>query len=122
MKITSPAFADKQPVPEQYTCKGINVNPPLEFLDTPKESKSFVILVEDIDSSNQWIHWLVYNIPADVSFFEEGTIPKGSVDGICNGGTRGYEGPCPKYFSGIHRYSFTLYALDIVLTVPDDAD
>lgn len=122
MRITSPAFADKQPVPLPYTCNGPNVSPPFEFLDVPKETKSLALVVEDTDSSNQWVHWLVYNIPGHVTYLEEGKIPTGAVNGICNGGTYGYEGPCPKYFHGIHHYCFRLYALDTVLDVPPDAD
>jgi Raf kinase inhibitor-like YbhB/YbcL family protein len=122
MKITSPAFADKIPVPVKYTCKGPNTSPPFEFIDVPKETKSLTLVVEDLDSSNHWIHWLVYNIPGNVTHFEEGKIPAGAVDGVCNGGTHGYEGPCPKYFKGVHRYSFKLFALDQMLEVPILAD
>jgi Raf kinase inhibitor-like YbhB/YbcL family protein len=122
MKLTSPAFADKIPVPVKYTCKGPNISPPLEFIDVPKNAKSLVLIVEDIDSTNHWIHWLVYNIPGDTTHFEEGKIAKGAIDGVCNGGTHGYEGPCPKYFSGIHRYCFRLFALDTTLEVPLIAD
>lgn len=122
MKLTSPAFASRQPVPVQNTCNGPNSSPPLEFIDIPKGTKSLALVVEDIDSSNHWIHWLVYNIPPDTTHFDEGSAPEGAVDGICNGGTSGYEGPCPKYFKGVHRYSFMLYALDTVLSVPPMAD
>jgi Raf kinase inhibitor-like YbhB/YbcL family protein len=122
MKITSPAFADKVPVPTQYTCKGPNISPPFEFLDVPKEAKSLSIIVEDLDSDSKWIHWLVYNIPGNVSHFEEGKIPDNAVNGICNGGTTGYQGPCPKSFSGIHRFAFKLFALDVVLGPRPNAD
>jgi len=122
MKITSLAFADKIPVPLQYTCKGPNTSPPFEFIDVPKGATSLALIVEDLDSANHWIHWLVYNIPGNTTHFEEGKIPQSAIDGICNGGTRGYEGPCPKYFKGVHRYSFKLFALDTMLEVPADAD
>jgi len=122
MKLTSPAFADKLPVPVKYTCKGSNVSPPLEFLDVPKDAKSLVLIIEDINAKTQWIHWLVYNIPASTSFFDEAKVPEGAIEGICNDGKKGYEGPCPKYFQGIHHYSFRLYALDTVLNVPAFAD
>lgn len=122
MKITSPAFLHHQPVPVRYTCQGSNVSPPLEFSEIPENTESFALILEDIDSSNNWIHWLVYNIPGTIRQFEEGKIPEGSVDGVCNGGTHGYEGPCPIYFAGTHRYRFLLYALDCILDVPYEAD
>lgn len=122
MKLTSPAFADKLPVPLQYTCKGENISPPFEFLDVPKDAKSLVVIVEDMDSSNHWIHWLVYNIPATVTHFDEGKIPDGSINAICSSGTQGYQGPCPKNFKGIHHISFKLLALDKMLEVKSIAD
>lgn len=122
MHINSPAFSYDQPVPTPYTCKGENISPPLEFHAVPPEAKSLALVVEDIDALNQWVHWLVYNIPARGKGLEEGKLPQGAVDGVCNGGTHGYEGPCPKYFTGVHHYRFTLYALDTVLDLPVDAD
>lgn len=122
MKITSPAFAMKLPVPVIYTCNGTNVSPPFEFIDVPKGTESLTLIIEDLDSSTNWIHWLVYNIPGNTTHFNEGQIPEGAVDGMCNNGKQGYEGPCPKYFQGIHRYAFRLYALDIRLNVRSIAD
>jgi Raf kinase inhibitor-like YbhB/YbcL family protein len=122
MKLTSPAFADKQPLPEQYTCKGQNCSPPLEFIDIPSGTRSFVILAEDLDDANQRVHWLLFNIPGQTTHIPEGKIPNEAIEGICNDATKGYQGPCPKYFGGIHRFSFVLYALDTMLNVPGDAD
>ena len=122
MKLTSPAFADRLPVPVKHTCKGSDVSPPLEFFDVPKDAKSLVLIMEDLDSSNQWVHWLVYNIPATCTYFDEAKIPDNAVDGICNSGSPGYKGPCPTNFAGVHHYSFRLYALDTILEVPHLAD
>lgn len=122
MHLNSPAFSYDQPVPEKYTCKGPNISPPLEFHEIPPAAKSLVLVVEDIDSQDQWVHWLVYNIPPDTRKFDEGKLPAGAVDGLCNGGTHGYEGPCPKYFNGLHHYRFSLYALDTRLNIPESAD
>jgi len=122
MKLTSPAFADKQPLPAQYTCKGQNCSPPFEFIDSPPGTKGFVLLAEDLDDPRQRVHWLIFNIPGNTTHIAEGKKPDGAVEGICNDATKGYQGPCPKYFGGIHRFSFVLYALDTLLNVPDDAD
>jgi Raf kinase inhibitor-like YbhB/YbcL family protein len=122
MQIISSSFSNHQHVPPQYTCKGTNISPPFEFLDVPGNTMSFVLIVEDLDSSNHWIHWLVYNIPGHIRQIEEGKLPAEAVDGICNGGTHGYEGPCPVYFAGEHHYAFRLYALDVKLDAPFNAD
>ena len=118
MRLTSLAFADKLPIPSKYTCNGQNISPPLEFIDAPEDTVTFVLIVEDMDSINKSLHWIVYNIPGDVTHFDEGEIPEGSIDGISGSGIHGYDGPCPKYFHGVHRYKFALFSLDTELDLP----
>jgi Raf kinase inhibitor-like YbhB/YbcL family protein len=123
MQIISPAFQSGQPVPQPYTCKGGNVNPPLEFRDIPLYTQSLVLMLEDVDApANPWVHWLVFNIPPTTTQCSANTLPEGATEGIANGGTFGYEGPCPKYFNGLHHYHFKLYALDTVLDIPAESD
>ena len=123
MRLSSSAFQYKEIIPVRYTCKGLNVSPPLEISDVPVGTKSFILVVKDVNATPKpWIHWLIYNIPADIKVIREGSIPGGAREGICNGGTYGYEGPCPKYFTGIHSYRFSLAALDTILNIPMDAD
>lgn len=113
MTITSPAFVSHQAVPIDYTCQGANVNPPLLLGGVPPGAKSLVLIVEDVDARPKpWVHWLVLDIPPSVLEIAQNTVPAGSHEGLANGGTPGYEGPCPKYFSGLHHYHFNLYALD----------
>jgi Raf kinase inhibitor-like YbhB/YbcL family protein len=116
MRITSPAFESNQEVPTTYTCEGLNISPPLQFEEVPAATQSMVLMVEDPDAPGKaWVHWLVFNIPPTTTLVEEGTIPEGGVEGVANGGTHGYEGPCPP--SGEHRYVFTLYAINTVLAL-----
>jgi Raf kinase inhibitor-like YbhB/YbcL family protein len=122
MKITSPAFADKIPVPLQYTCKGSNQSPPLEFIDVPKETVTLALVVEDLDAHTDRIRWLVYNIPGKCTHFDEGKVPEEAISGIRHGGGTEYDGPSPGTFKGIHRFSYKLYALDNKLEVPAIAD
>jgi Raf kinase inhibitor-like YbhB/YbcL family protein len=123
MFITSSAFQHNTHVPTRHTCMGENISPPFQFGDLPAETRSLVLIVEDRDATpNPWIHWLAFNIPATTTSVPAGHIPAGGTEGIANGGTHGYEGPCPKYFSGTHHYHFQLYALDIVLGLTASAD
>lgn len=123
MKITSPAFADNSPVPLPYTCLGENISPPLDFDSIPAEAESLALIVEDRDAVPvPWVHWLVFNIPPSTVTVPTGSVPTGGTEGHANDGTPGYEGPCPKYFSGIHHYYFQLFALDTTLTLPPTAD
>ncbi len=121
MKLSSPVFNHGEAVPDRYTCAGANINPPLKFTDVSPACKSLTLIVEDPDAPGKpWIHWLVYNIPENAPGIDEHSVPSGAVDGIANGGTHGYEGPCPP--SGTHHYHFTLYALDTMLNLPETAD
>lgn len=118
MRLTSSAFSYGEPIPVQYTCKGDNVNPPLEISDIPEDTKSLVLAVTDEDATPSiWYHWFVFNIPPTVTEIKEKSIPKGAIVGHANGGTPGYEGPCPVYFLGEHEYVFKLYALDTMLEI-----
>lgn len=117
MRLTSLAFADKLPVPSKYTCNGQNTSPPFEFIDVPKGTMSLVFILRDEDSPDNRVHWLVYNIQGTVSHLDEGKIPDDAVAGTGTDGSRAYTGPCPKYFRGIHRFRFTLFALDSLLDV-----
>lgn len=121
MRISSNAFQEGERIPRTYTCEGPNISPPLQFSEVPSSARTLALMVEDPDApARPWVHWLVYNIPADASGFGEGEIAEGGQEGICNGGTYGYEGPCPP--TGEHEYHFKLYALDCSLDVPRNAD
>jgi Raf kinase inhibitor-like YbhB/YbcL family protein len=111
MKIKS-VFDDGRRIPLRYTCDGNNVNPPLEFIDVPKNAKSLVLIVDDPDSpSKVWSHWLLWGIPSNTRRIPENSVPDNAVEGVNDFGKIGYGGPCPH--SGEHRYEFKLYALDI---------
>lgn len=112
MKIRS-IFEPGTEIPKRFTCLGSNVSPSFVFEGIPSDAESLVLLIEDIDASPvPWTHWHVFNIPPATTLIEEGQVPAGGIEGLCNNHTFGYEGPCPKYFKGIHHYVFRLYALD----------
>lgn len=110
MKLTSPAFEHNQPIPSHHTCDGNNVSPALEIANLPANTESLTLLVNDPDSpSGDFLHWKVVGIPASTTQVAEGTEPEGTA--YANDfGQVGWGGPCPG--SGIHRYVFTLTAVD----------
>ena len=75
------------------------------------------------------MHWLLYDLPKDLSELPEAvarseTLEGGGIHGLCWGvesfSRIGYYGPCPP--PGLpHRYSFRLYALDGMLGLPPQA-
>lgn len=123
MKLTSTAFDHQATVPVRYTCQGADTSPPLAWTGVPEGTRSLALIVEDPDAPNPdapqmtWIHWVLYNIPADVHGLDEGasrSVPAGTLDGTNSWRRVGYGGPCPPI--GEHRYFFRLYALDTELT------
>jgi len=116
MKITSTAFEDNQSIPPQYTCDGDNGNPPLAFEGVSDEVETLVLIVDDPDApEGTWIHWTLWNIPADAAGINAGSIPESAEEGETSYGKSGYDGPCPP--TGEHKYVFKLYGLDIALTI-----
>lgn len=116
IKVSSAAFKEGQPIPRQYTCDGVNISPPLEWSGVPKTAKTIAIVADDPDApSGTWVHWVLYNLPADNIGFVENvppseTLKAGGFQGKNDFGKMGYGGPCPP--SGTHRYFFKVYALD----------
>ncbi len=104
-------FRHQQRIPPIYTCDGQNTSPPLKWSNVPEGTASFALSVIDPDApGGNFIHWLVYDIPKNVSDLSEGgPLPDNSKELTNDFGTRSYGGPCPP--SGTHRYFFTLYAL-----------
>ncbi|GAB4371625.1 MAG: YbhB/YbcL family Raf kinase inhibitor-like protein [Deltaproteobacteria bacterium] len=118
--LTSPAFSHNGMIPAKYTCDGADVNPPLSIDGVPEKAKSLALIVDDPDAPRgTWVHWVVWNIPADTRVIPEGTVPPGALQGTNDFGSRKYGGPCPP--SGTHRYFFKLYALDAPLALPPGA-
>jgi len=122
MKITSPVFQEGKTIPSKYTCDGINISPPLEITDVPKESKSLVLIMDDPDAikpaNKIWDHWIIFNMPPTTKKIEEGKEPQG-IHGKGTSNNLKYQGPCPP--DAEHRYFFKLYALDINLSLPEGA-
>jgi len=130
-RIESPAFSARggqvtQTIPQQYTCDGADLSPPLAWSDVPDGTQSFALISDDPDAPmGTWVHWVAYNIPADSTGFPEGmakteTLPDGTRQGITDFRAVGYGGPCPPPGKP-HRYFFKLYALSTVLNLPPKA-
>jgi len=122
LSIRSLAFKDGDLIGTKYTCKGEDISPPLSWEDAPSGTKSFALICDDPDAPFMtWVHWVIYDIPADVTGLSEGvpkdkTLSNGAKQGITDFRSIGYGGPCPPP-GGPHRYFFKLYALDTVLNL-----
>jgi Raf kinase inhibitor-like YbhB/YbcL family protein len=120
MQLTSAAFKNNESIPQQYTCEGKNISPPLAWTGAPAGTRSFVLIVDDPDAPHGvWTHWVVFDLPADTMGLPEDTPRSQSITGNAKQGTNdfkqvGYGGPCPPPGKS-HRYYFKLYALDSML-------
>ena len=122
ISLTSSAFAEGDLIPARHARRGENVSPPLTWSGAPDGTVSFVLIVDDPDApGGDWVHWLVYNLPAATTSLPEGvtTLPGGAAQGKNGWGAAQYDGPQPP--SGTHRYVFKLYALDKMLDLGSGA-
>ena len=115
-QLSSSAFANDAVIPAQYTCNGAQESPPLAWTGVPENAKSLALIVEDPDApSGNFVHWVVYNIPATkrgMTGKKPGRLfPGGGEEGMNGAGKMGYFGPCPPPGSP-HHYHFKLFALD----------
>jgi Raf kinase inhibitor-like YbhB/YbcL family protein len=130
IKVTSPAFADDQRIPDQYTSEGEDVSPPIEWTDLPGGTKELALICDDPDAPTDepWVHWVIYKIPANATGLpqaipRQSRLKKGDMLQGLNSWSRpgnpsiGYRGPQPPPRSGDHHYRFTVYALSGKLVV-----
>jgi Raf kinase inhibitor-like YbhB/YbcL family protein len=120
--LSSPAFKEGKEIPSRYTCDGANISPPLEWSGAPPETRSFVLIMEDLDAPSRPVrHWGLYDIMPERTMLPEGvghgvkTEPMGH--GINDFGHPRYDGPAPPNAGGPHRYRFRIAALDVVVPV-----
>jgi Raf kinase inhibitor-like YbhB/YbcL family protein len=117
--LASPAFPRGGMIPAKYTCDGEGTSPPLTWTDPPDGTVSFALIMDDPDAAEVagkvWVHWLLYNIPADARSLPEGLKRDVALYPDARAGKGhsgdGYGGPCPPP-GRTHNYHFKLYALD----------
>lgn len=61
--LISPSFHDHADIPTKFTVEGANVSPPLKWQGAPAATKSFALVMEDVDAEGgsfaQWLHWQI---------------------------------------------------------------
>lgn len=126
LEITSTAFQNGGDIPMQHTGDGNDVSPPLRWSDPPTKAKSLALICDDPDAPRgTWVHWVLFNLPADMRELRAGvptgkTLDNGAPQGKNDFGTIGYGGPAPPKGKP-HRYFFKVYALDRILDLPAGA-
>jgi Raf kinase inhibitor-like YbhB/YbcL family protein len=117
--VTSTAFADNEPIPQEYSCDGAEVSPPLAWSGLPSDVAALALVVDDPDApGGTFAHWVVANIDPAEQGVGEGEVPAGGLQVGNSSGAASYAAPCPP--SGTHHYRFTVYALNRALDVKAD--
>lgn len=116
IQLTSDAFAQGEGIPKKHTGEGEDVSPGLSWRGAPADARSFAVVCHDPDAplvtpkgTYGFVHWVLYNIPGDVSRLEEGD--SGYTAGLNDFGNSGYGGPMPPDGHGEHNYYFWVLAL-----------
>jgi Raf kinase inhibitor-like YbhB/YbcL family protein len=125
MDLTSADFASGW-IPDEFTCHGAGISPPLAWSAPPAGTRSFALIITDPDAPGRtFTHWTLYDLPAETQALAEGLpaqgqLANGARQGRNDFGRIGYGGPCPPGGSA-HHYVFALYALDAKLNLPPGA-
>ena len=130
LTLTSPAFEEGGVIPLRHSAYGEELSPVLNWAGVPEGTLSFALILEDLDDgSRPYVHWVVYNIPADATGLPEGLsgpgvlgLPPelaGTTTGFNSRRGTDYYGPEPPRGAEAHRYRFQLYALSLEPDVED---
>jgi len=93
--LSSAAFAEGTTVPARHTCEGENLSPQLAWTGVPVDTRSFALICDDPDAPRgTWVHWLLWNLPADAVELGEGVpqrpeLPSGLARASMTVGTSG---------------------------------
>jgi Raf kinase inhibitor-like YbhB/YbcL family protein len=122
-QVSSPELADGAVIPQKYSgnfngCSGQNRSPPLAWVNAPLLTKSFAVVLFDVDGAKGLgvTHWIVYGIPPTTNALAENAGDSSGttyVGGVNMRHTLAYAGPCPRPGDDFHHYLYFVYALDL---------
>ena len=130
MTLTSTSFPDGGVIPPKYTQAGDQISPQLTWTNAPPATQSFVLHMHDLEvarnkTTDDQLHWIVWNIPPTVTMFPEG-MPQGAElkDGSRQVSASGpmYRGPGAPASGPPHHYTFEIFALDTKIDIQPAAD
>jgi len=126
MRLMSNSFIDGGLIPAKYTQAGEQASPQLAWANAPMGTQSYVLHMHDMEgarnkTTEDQLHWLVWNIPVETRALPEG-VPMGDLkDGSHQTSATGngvYRGPGAPANGPYHHYVFELFALDTKIDVP----
>jgi Raf kinase inhibitor-like YbhB/YbcL family protein len=125
LMMTTDAFTDGGVIPEKFAGRG-GVQPGFKFSGAPATTVTYAIIFHDIDvalggNTDDVLHWMVWNIPAEAGGIPEGKLPDGAVSSSTNISKGAYMGPGAPAGERYHHYVFELYALSSKLDLQPTA-
>lgn len=126
MTLTAGDWADGARIPVKHAQPGRDVSPRLTWGAIPEGTSSFALIVHDVDAAigngtDDMLHWLVWNIPANMTSLPEG-VPEGGQrpEGFRQISASGpyYRGPAAPASGPPHHYVFEVFALDTTFDIP----
>jgi len=132
-KVTSEALSSGKLANAQFAnamgCTGGNISPDISWTGAPEGTKSFVVTLYDKDAptGSGWWHWVVVDVPANVSALPAGAgsdaskLPAGAKMTNTDAGAAAYGGACPPP-GPAHDYTIIVKALKVEkLPIPPNA-
>lgn len=114
LEVTSPAFQEGQAIPARYTCDGVDTSPSLRWVNTPKGTAEFVLLIvgqsEHGPSGKEAIVWVATGLRPTLKGIAAGKLPAGAIVGRNSRGRTHYS-ICPPKGSGVRHYTVIVGAL-----------
>ena len=127
--LVSPDLPPGKPIADPFTAKGFgchgeDISPALLWTHPPEGTKSFAVTMFDpfTPPASGWWHWVVYDIPAGVTDLKRNAgsptssdLPAGAKQALPDGDApeHRYYGACPDAGDPPHRYTITVYALNV---------
>lgn len=115
--VTSTDVVDGRPLKDDQVAALGNTSPQLSWSGAPANTASYVVTCFDPDAptASGWWHWVLVDIPADVTALDTGAaaaaLPLGAFHCRNDAGRKAFMGAAPPPGDHPHRYYFVVHAV-----------